>query len=121
MRVVLTPIRAPNANAFCERWVGTVRAECLDWTLILGRRHLDRVLRTYIGHYNQARPHPGLGLQTPIGDPWPAVDDVRAASRRPSPTTSSPSSAASSGSASSKAPCGDAPMVRQPPGDGDRP
>jgi putative transposase len=45
MRIVLTPIRAPNANAFCERWVGTVRAECLDWMLILGRRHLERVLR----------------------------------------------------------------------------
>jgi putative transposase len=40
MRVVLTPIRAPNANACCERWMGTVRAECLDLTLILGRRHL---------------------------------------------------------------------------------
>src|SRR5947209_4405430 len=50
MRIVLTPIRAPNANAFCERWVGTLRAECLDWTLILGRRHLERVLRAYIGH-----------------------------------------------------------------------
>nr|MDP9343596.1 helix-turn-helix domain-containing protein [Actinomycetota bacterium] len=50
MRIVLTPIRAPNANAFCERWVGTLRAECLDWTLVLGRRHLERVLRTYIGH-----------------------------------------------------------------------
>ena len=51
MRIVLAPIRAPNANAFCERWVGTVRAECLDWTLIIGRRHLERVLRTYIRHY----------------------------------------------------------------------
>jgi putative transposase len=75
LRVVLTPIRAPNANAFCERWVGTVRAECLDWTLILGRRHLERVLRTYIAHYNEARPHRGLALQTPIGSPSPAVGD----------------------------------------------
>ena len=55
MRIVLTPIRAPNANAFCERWVGTLRGECLDWTLILGRRHLERVLRTYIRHYNQGQ------------------------------------------------------------------
>jgi hypothetical protein len=53
MRIVLTPIRATNANAFCERWVATLRAECLDWTLILGRRHLERVLRAYIGHYNR--------------------------------------------------------------------
>jgi hypothetical protein len=45
-RIVVTPIRGPNANAFCERWVGTVRAECLYWTLVLGRRHLERVLRT---------------------------------------------------------------------------
>jgi transposase len=79
MRIVLTPIRAPNANAFCERWVGTVRAECLDWTLVLGRRHLERVLRTYIAHYNEARPHRGLHLRTPIGNPSPAASDLRAA------------------------------------------
>jgi len=81
-RIVLTPIRAPNANAFCERWVGTVRAECLDWTLILGRRHLERVLRTYIAHYNEARPHRGLDLRTPIGGPSPAVGDLRTAGVR---------------------------------------
>jgi hypothetical protein len=50
--VILTPIRAPNANAFDERWVRTVRAECLDWMLILGRRHLDRM-----EHYNGHRAH----------------------------------------------------------------
>ncbi len=67
-RIVLTPIRAPNANAYCDRWVGTLRAECLDWTLILGRRHLERVLRTYIGHYNQARgPIAASGLRRPSG------------------------------------------------------
>jgi transposase InsO family protein len=79
MSIVLTPIRAPNANAFCERWVGTVRAECLDWTLIIGRRHLERVLRTYIGHYNEARPHRGIDLRTPTGNSRPPVDDLRAA------------------------------------------
>ncbi|MDP9343172.1 MAG: integrase core domain-containing protein [Actinomycetota bacterium] len=82
IRIVRTPIRAPNANALCERWVGTVRAECLDWTLFLGRRHLERVLRTYIAHYNEARPHRGLALQTPIGSPSPAVGDPRAADVR---------------------------------------
>jgi hypothetical protein len=64
-RVICTPIRAPNANAFCERWVGTVRRECLDWPLIRGRRHLERVLREYADHYNRYRPHRGLGLGVP--------------------------------------------------------
>jgi transposase InsO family protein len=64
--VILTPIRAPNANAFAERWVRTVRAECLDWMLIFGRRHLDRVLRTYAAHYNGHRPHRALGLAAPL-------------------------------------------------------
>ena len=58
--VILTPIQAPNANAFAERWVRTVRAECLDWMLILGRRHLDRVLQTYAAHYNGHRAHRAL-------------------------------------------------------------
>jgi hypothetical protein len=61
--VILTPIRAPNANAFDERWVQTVRAECLDWMLILGRRHLDRV-----EHYNGHRAHRALGLAAPLDD-----------------------------------------------------
>jgi putative transposase len=82
VRVILTPIRAPNANAFCERWVGTVRAECLDWTLVFGRRHLERVLRDYVQHYNEARPHRGLALQTPIGSRWPRVCDLRATAVR---------------------------------------
>jgi putative transposase len=64
--VILSPIRAPNANAFAERWVRTVRAECLDWMLILGRRHLDRVLRTYVAHYNGHRTHRALGLAAPL-------------------------------------------------------
>jgi putative transposase len=63
--IILTPIRSPKANAFAERWVETVRSECLDWTLILGRRHLDQVLRTYVGHYNAQRPHRGLDLGVP--------------------------------------------------------
>jgi transposase InsO family protein len=66
--VILTPIRAPNANAFAERWVRTVRAECLDWMLILGRRHLDRVLRSYVEHYNGHRAHRTLGLAAPLDD-----------------------------------------------------
>lgn len=64
-RVILTPVRAPKANAFAERWVETVRAECLDWTIVLGRRHLVRLLNTYLRHYNAHRPHRGLGLAAP--------------------------------------------------------
>jgi hypothetical protein len=55
------PIRAPRANAFAERWVRTVRTECLDWILVFGRRHLERVLHTSTAHYNARRPHRGLG------------------------------------------------------------
>ena len=63
--VILTPVRAPKANAFAERWVRTVRAEILDWTLVLSRRHLDRVLSRYASHYNSHRPHRGIGLAPP--------------------------------------------------------
>src|SRR6266567_4348188 len=64
-QVLRTPIRAPTANAYAERWVQTVRAECLDWTLVLGRRHLLRLLSAYVRHYNQQRPHRGLALAVP--------------------------------------------------------
>jgi transposase InsO family protein len=64
-RIMLTPVRAPKANAFAERWVRTVRSEVLDWTLILGRRHLDRLLASYVTHYNSHRPHRGIGLCPP--------------------------------------------------------
>jgi transposase InsO family protein len=71
VHIVRTPIRAPRANAFAERWVRTVRNECLDWMLVLGRRHLERVLRIYTAHYNEARPHRGLDLKTPEARPEP--------------------------------------------------
>ncbi len=63
--VIHTPIRAPQANAYAERFVRTVRAECLDWLLIIGRRHLETVLRIYTAHYNRERPHRGLALHPP--------------------------------------------------------
>jgi putative transposase len=63
--MVLAPVQAPNANAVAERFVGTVHAECLDWLLIVGRGHLDRVLRIYVKHYNRHRPHRALGLEAP--------------------------------------------------------
>jgi len=63
--VIRTPVRAPNANAHIERWVGTVRRECLDRLLIFNRRQLEKLLRIYVRHYNEQRPHRALALQTP--------------------------------------------------------
>jgi len=63
--IIRTPVRAPNANAYAERWVGSVRRECLDRMLILGRRQLEHVLRVYVRHFNQQRPHRALELRPP--------------------------------------------------------
>jgi transposase InsO family protein len=65
-RVIRTPVRSPRANAFAERFVRTARAECLDWVLIRGERHLDRVLREFVLHYNHERPHRGIDLEAPV-------------------------------------------------------
>jgi putative transposase len=65
VRIIRTPIRAPKANAFAERWVRTARRECLEHLLILGGRHLERLLREFTGHYNAERPHRGLRLTRP--------------------------------------------------------
>jgi transposase InsO family protein len=64
-QIIKTPIQAPNANAIAERWVRTVRQECLDWLLIWGRRHLERVLDEYVRHYNDERPHRSLDFLPP--------------------------------------------------------
>jgi putative transposase len=72
--------RAPQANAYAERFVRTIRAQCLDWLLILGRRHLEQVLRTYIAHYNRERPHRGLALLSPdstCADPQPSGGEIK--------------------------------------------
>jgi putative transposase len=74
IEVVKIPPQAPKANAFAERWVRTVRTECLDWLLIWNRRHLENVLAAYVEHYNTARPHRGINLRVPAADrePTPA-------------------------------------------------
>src|SRR5215210_5198430 len=66
VEIVRTPYRAPTANAIAERWVGSVRRECLDHLLILSEMHLRHVLTAYIAYYNEARPHQGLDQQTPV-------------------------------------------------------
>jgi putative transposase len=79
MAAIRTPIAAPWANSHMERQIGSTRRECLDWLLILNRRHIERVLTDWLEHYNQARPHRGLDLQTPIApsDPVVASGSVR--------------------------------------------
>ena len=74
-RMILTPLMAPRANAHAERWIGSCRRECLDWMLILNRRHLDAVLREYCLHYNHERPHRSRNLRPPAArdDPIPPV------------------------------------------------
>ena len=77
IRTIRTPVRAPRANAFIERWIGTVRRECLDRLLIVNRRHLERVLPVYIRHYNSHRPHRCLHQRPPNEEqPPPASETV---------------------------------------------
>jgi putative transposase len=73
VEVLLTPVQAPRANAYAERWVRTVRAECLDWLLVVGRGHLQQILRVYVQHYNRHRPHRALGLQPPDPPARPTI------------------------------------------------
>jgi putative transposase len=87
IRVIKAPVRAPKARAHAERWVGTVRRECLDRLLILGRRHLKHVLASYTRHYNEHRPHRSRRQRPPLatpGDERPiaAVVDLERVRRR---------------------------------------
>lgn len=68
-RIIQTPIQAPEANGIAERFVRTVRSECLDWLLIGGAWHLERVLAEFIEHYNNHRAHRSLELAPPNGRP----------------------------------------------------
>jgi putative transposase len=98
IEIVRTPIQAPNANAHAERWVGSVRSECLDRLLIFGRRQLEHVLRVYIRHFNEQRPHRALDLRPPDGGS--GTDRIHAAT---------PSSAAGQ---AARAPRRSAPRIR---------
>ncbi len=67
IRILKTPYRAPKANAICERFLGSVRRECLDHILVLGEQQLYRVIREYVAYFNRARPHQGIEQQIPEG------------------------------------------------------
>jgi hypothetical protein len=71
LRVLRTPVRAPRANAYCERLIGTARRECLDFMIPLHERHLRGTLRSWVAHYNKGRPHSSLGPGTP--EPTPGL------------------------------------------------
>ena len=65
LKVLRTPVRAPQANAYCERLIGTMRREFLDFVIPLGERHLRSLLKEWVAHYNQSRPHSSLGPGLP--------------------------------------------------------
>jgi transposase InsO family protein len=66
-RVLKTPVRAPKANSFCERLLGSVRRECLDHVLVLGEHHLFETLVEYTGYFDRARTHQGISQLVPVG------------------------------------------------------
>lgn len=63
--MIVTPLLAPRANSYCERLIGSVRRECLDWMLVLNEPHLQAVLDAYVAHYNTERPHRSRELRPP--------------------------------------------------------
>ena len=75
LRILKTPVRTPQANAFCERLIGTMRRECLDWMLPLHEQHLRTILTEWVRHYNRGRPHASLGPGVP--EPTPGLRPVR--------------------------------------------
>ena len=78
LTVLRTPVRSSQANAFCERVIGTLRRECLDWMIPLNERHLRRILREWVAQYNRGRPHASLGPGIPDGpDIMPALSGHR--------------------------------------------
>jgi len=72
-RVIKTPVQSPRANSFAERFVGTLRRECLDHMLIFGKRYLRNILAEYTQHYNSHRPDQSLQQEPPLHEPGDAV------------------------------------------------
>jgi transposase InsO family protein len=82
MRIIKTPVRSPRANSFAERYVGTLRRECLDHLLIYGERHLWRTLTEYAQHYNEHRPHQSREQRPPLHEPRQTIDVTARIKRR---------------------------------------
>ena len=82
MRIIKTPVRSPRANSFAERYVGTLRRECLDHLLIYGERHLGRILAEYSRHYNEHRPHQSREQRPPLHEPGQTIDVTARIKRR---------------------------------------
>ena len=82
VRVIKTPVRAPRANSLAERYVGTLRRECLDHLLIYGEQHLRQILAEYSQHYNEHRPHQSREQRPPLREPGQPVDVTARIKRR---------------------------------------
>jgi putative transposase len=82
VRIIKTPVRSPRANSFAERYVGTLRRECLDHLLIYGERHLRQVLAGYSRHYNEHRPHQSREQRPPLHKPGQMIDVTARIKRR---------------------------------------
>ena len=76
-----TPPRCPKANAICERVIGTIRRECLDWLIPISQAHLRLAMKSWIGHYNRGRPHMALGPGVPDPPPNPAPSILKSRHR----------------------------------------
>ncbi|MGO9434815.1 MAG: integrase core domain-containing protein [Terracidiphilus sp.] len=90
LQVLKTPVRAPQANAFCERLIGTMRRECLDFMIPLNDRHLRKILREWVSHYNRGRPHSRLGPGIPAQRSTPPRRAHRHRFERAEQVTSTP-------------------------------
>ena len=83
VRIIKTPARSPRANSFAERYVGTLRRECLDHLLIYGEEHLRRILAEYARHYNEHRPHQSREQRPPLHEPGQTIDMTARITRTP--------------------------------------
>ena len=82
VRIIKTPVRSPQANSFAERYVGTLRRECLDHLLIYGERHPRQILAGYSRHYNEHRPHQSREQRPPLHEPGQTIDMTARIKRR---------------------------------------